>query len=109
MKKAAFYFLITVISLASCKNDRQQKIITQQNGKTMATADFTTAFVVDQTPEEVFNAVNNVRGWWSEEIEGNTGKLNDEFALLIKAREPTISNHHNLNSTFKLILALNCY
>lgn len=42
-------------------------------------ADFTTAFVVDQSPEEVFNAVNNVRGWWSEEIEGNTEKLNDVF------------------------------
>ncbi len=45
----------------------------------MATADFTTALVVDQTPEEVFNAINNVRGWWSEEIEGRTDKLNEEF------------------------------
>ena len=47
--------------------------------ETMITADFTTAFVVNQTPEEVFNAVTNVRGWWSEEIEGSTNKLNDEF------------------------------
>jgi hypothetical protein len=31
--------------------------------------------MVDQTPEEVFNAINNPRGWWSEEIEGNTNKL----------------------------------
>jgi hypothetical protein len=45
----------------------------------MITTDFTTAIVVDQTPEEVFNAVTNPRGWWSEEIEGGTKKLNDEF------------------------------
>jgi len=45
----------------------------------MTTSDFNTTFSVDQTPNEVFNAVNNVRGWWSENIEGDTEKLNDEF------------------------------
>ena len=40
---------------------------------------FTTKIIVDETPQQVFDAVTNVRGWWSEEIEGNTAKLNDEF------------------------------
>lgn len=40
---------------------------------------FSTAILVDQSPKEVFSAVNNVRGWWQGEIEGSTTKLNDEF------------------------------
>ena len=47
--------------------------------KKMKTKDFTTTILVDRTPEQAFNAINNVRGWWSEEIEGGTDKLNNEF------------------------------
>ena len=45
----------------------------------MSTSDFTTGFLVDQTAKEVFDAVTNVRGWWSQNIAGGTAKLNDEF------------------------------
>nr|WP_315821451.1 SRPBCC domain-containing protein [Paraflavitalea speifideiaquila] len=45
----------------------------------MQNQDFTLTFTTNHSPREVFDAVRNVRGWWSEDIEGNTGQLNDEF------------------------------
>lgn len=45
----------------------------------MESKNFTSTIIVDQSPAEVFHAVTNVRGWWSEGIEGNSSKLNDVF------------------------------
>jgi hypothetical protein len=45
----------------------------------MNTSDFTTTVLVDQTPDAAFHSINNVRGWWSEEIEGSTDTLNEDF------------------------------
>jgi hypothetical protein len=45
----------------------------------MKTSDFGTALQVEQTPMQVFNAINNVRGWWQGDITGNTETLHDEF------------------------------
>jgi hypothetical protein len=45
----------------------------------MASTDFTSTIAVDKTPADVFNAVKNVRAWWSEGIEGNSSEVNDVF------------------------------
>lgn len=50
----------------------------------MKDQNFTATFSVDQTPKEAFAAIKNVRGWWSEEIEGGTDKLGDEFTYRYK-------------------------
>ncbi len=49
----------------------------------MSEQNFTVAFSVDHTPEEVFDAINNVRGWWSGEIIGDTDKLGAEFTYRV--------------------------
>ncbi len=46
----------------------------------MAKKDFETTLTVDESPKRVFNAINDVRGWWSEEIEGPTNEVGKEFA-----------------------------
>jgi Activator of Hsp90 ATPase homolog 1-like protein len=45
---------------------------------------FTTTFTVDQTPDEAFAAITNVRGWWSEDIKGSTDKLGEVFKYHFK-------------------------
>jgi uncharacterized protein YndB with AHSA1/START domain len=53
--------------------------------------DFTTSFTVTQTPQQVFDAVTNVRGWWSESLEGDSKQLGDEF--IYRHKEVHYSRH----------------
>ena len=40
---------------------------------------YTRTFSVDRTPLEAFEAITNVRGWWSEDVEGVTDQVGAEF------------------------------
>ncbi|MEU4702653.1 SRPBCC family protein [Nonomuraea dietziae] len=44
-----------------------------------ADQNFTTTFSVDRTPQEAFQAITDVRGWWSQEVEGVTDQVGGEF------------------------------
>jgi Activator of Hsp90 ATPase homolog 1-like protein len=47
----------------------------------MPSKNFSVSIQVDHSPEAVFEAVNNVRGWWSENIEGKTDQLGAAFTF----------------------------
>lgn len=50
----------------------------------MKTQSFTTTILVDSTPQEAFDAINDVRGWWSGEIDGRTDQLGAEWTYRYK-------------------------
>jgi hypothetical protein len=49
----------------------------------MTSQDYSLAFAVDQTPQEAFEAINDVRSWWSGEIAGDTTQPGGEFSYRV--------------------------
>jgi len=49
----------------------------------MSDSSYSTSFTVDRTPEQVFDAINDVRGWWMTKIDGDNGAVGDEFSYRV--------------------------
>ena len=47
----------------------------------MSNTHFNIIFVVDQSPNEVFNAIRNISKWWTENVNGKSLSLDDEFTV----------------------------
>ncbi len=47
----------------------------------MNNQNFNTSITVDATAHEAFESINSVSQWWTENLEGNSQKLNDEFSV----------------------------
>ncbi len=47
----------------------------------MIPQDFTTTLLLGNTPEEVYAAINNVRDWWTENTDGGSHRIGDEFTV----------------------------
>ena len=47
----------------------------------MKEKNYTVNITVSATPREAFNGINSVSKWWTENLEGSSQKLNDEFTV----------------------------
>ncbi len=47
----------------------------------MKEQDYTVSITVNATPQEAFKSINSVSKWWTENLEGSSQKLDDEFTV----------------------------
>ena len=47
----------------------------------MKNQDYSASITVNATPQEAFKSINSVTKWWTENLEGSSQKLNDEFTV----------------------------
>lgn len=47
----------------------------------MKNQDYTVTITAEVSPQDAFNAINKVSAWWTENLEGQSVKLNDEFTV----------------------------
>ena len=81
------YQLVLAICLAAnFSNDNNQKpdfknlnMTHQKKDTQMNDQSYTSTFTVDKTAKQAFDAIKDFKLWWSEDIEGETDKLNETF------------------------------
>lgn len=66
------------LSLLSC-NENSNSTVNILKTKNMESKSYTSTILVDKPAHDAFAAIQNFRGWWSEEIEGNTDKIGETF------------------------------
>jgi uncharacterized protein YndB with AHSA1/START domain len=49
----------------------------------MSESSYTTSFTVERTPDQVFDAINDVRSWWMTTVEGDNLAVGDEFSYRV--------------------------
>ena len=47
----------------------------------MKVKDYTATILVNATAQEVFKGINSVSKWWTDDLDGSSQKLNDEFTV----------------------------
>jgi hypothetical protein len=76
--------ILTFVFLISCNpktntNSQNENLMSTKTTNQVESESFTATILVDQSPATAFNAIKNFRAWWSEDIEGNTDKVNETF------------------------------
>jgi len=69
----------------------------------MTNTDFTTSIEVSQSAQEVYRAINNVKGWWQGKIIGETDKVNEAFSYEMPGHHLSVQKIIALQPNHKIV------
>jgi hypothetical protein len=75
----------------------------------MKAQDHTTIIIADATAHEAFNSINSISKWWTENVEGHSQKLNDEFTVHFGETFMTIRVVETIPGQKIVWLVIDCY
>jgi hypothetical protein len=62
-------------------NQKVEYICTLSNTRTMKEKDYSSTFLVPNSPQEVYDAITRVTDWWTINTDGDTKAIGDEFTV----------------------------